>query len=502
MKCIMVMFDSLNRHFLPNYGCDWTHAPNFKRLGLRAATFDTSYVCSMPCMPARRELHTGRPNFLHRSWGPLEPFDDSMPEILKKAGVYTHLATDHYHYWEDGGATYHNRYSSCEFFRGQEGDLWKGQVEDPVMPSRALGRHEKTDVYTRQDMINRAEMAREADQPQPQTFRAGLEFIEKNAGSDNWYLQIETFDPHEPFFSHRKYHDLYDEMPHDPDLHFDWPYYRPVNGETESDLAVSHIRREYAALLSQCDAHLGDVLDAMDRHDMWQDTLLIVWTDHGFLLGEHNAWAKIWMPFYQEVAHTPFWIADPRCPGAAGARRQSLVQPSLDLAPTLLEFFGLAPTPDMLGRSLAQTVVDDTPVREAALFGLHGGQVNVTDGRYVYMRGAASDDNQPLFNYTLMPTTMRGFLPLQNLRQMEIAPPFSFTKDCSTLRIPARGGAVRDQKIKMDTLLYDVRDDPQETTLLSDAGIEAHMITRLTRLMRECDAPVEQYERLGLERMA
>jgi hypothetical protein len=56
-----VMFDSLNRHFLPNYSCDWTHAPNFKRLGQRTATFDTSYVCSIPCMPARRELHTGRP---------------------------------------------------------------------------------------------------------------------------------------------------------------------------------------------------------------------------------------------------------------------------------------------------------------------------------------------------------------------------------------------------------------------------------------------------------
>lgn len=85
-------------------------------------------------MPARRELHTGLYNFLHRSWGPLEPFDDSMPELLKENGIYTHLATDHQHYFEDSGATYHQRYSSWNFQRVQEGDLWKGEVADPEIP--------------------------------------------------------------------------------------------------------------------------------------------------------------------------------------------------------------------------------------------------------------------------------------------------------------------------------------------------------------------------------
>ncbi len=119
MKAIMVMFDSLNRRMLPPYGCDWVHAPNFQRLAERAITFDNSYVGSMPCMPARREIHTGRYNFLHRSWGPLEPFDNSMPEILKKNGVRTHLVSDHYHYWEEGGSNYHTKYSAWDAFRGQ-----------------------------------------------------------------------------------------------------------------------------------------------------------------------------------------------------------------------------------------------------------------------------------------------------------------------------------------------------------------------------------------------
>ena len=108
MKAIMIMYDSLCRDLLPCYGGK-IELPNFKRLAEKTAVFDNCYVCSLPCMPARRELHTGRPNLLHRSWGPIEPFDDSMPELLSQAGIHTHLATDHFHYTQDGGATYHEQ---------------------------------------------------------------------------------------------------------------------------------------------------------------------------------------------------------------------------------------------------------------------------------------------------------------------------------------------------------------------------------------------------------
>ena len=84
------------------------------------STTFTAAAC--PACRARRELHTGKYNFLHRGWGPLEPFDRSVFEVLRQNGVYSHLCTDHSHYWEDGGATYHNRYDTWEGFRGQEGD--------------------------------------------------------------------------------------------------------------------------------------------------------------------------------------------------------------------------------------------------------------------------------------------------------------------------------------------------------------------------------------------
>jgi len=490
MKAIMVMFDSLNRRLLPPYGCDWVQAPNFQRLAEKSLTFDNCYLASAPCMPARRELHTGRYNFLHRSWGPIEPFDDSMPQILRENGVYTHLVTDHVHYWEDGGLTYHTRYQSCELVRGQEGDQWKGQVEPPpdVPPKTRLDAPDQPARMWVQDWINRRYMPTPDQQPQAKTFRLGLEFMRTNRDADNWFLQIETFDPHEPFFSHQRYKDLY---PHDYDgPPFDWPSYGPV---VESPEQVAHVRYEYAALVSMCDEQLGRVLDLMDELEMWSDTMLIVCTDHGFLLGEHDWWAKNVQPWYNEVAHTPLFIWDPRS-GKAGERRQSLVQ-MIDFPATLLDFFGLPLPPDMQGLPLKETLAADRPVREAALFGVHGGHVNVTDGRYVYMRAPANPENQPLYEYTLMPTHIRSHFSLEELRTATLAGPFSFTKGLRVLRTEARPWI---EAHPFGTLLFDLATDPAQEHPLDDPEVEARMIDLLIGLMVANDAPAEQFERLGL----
>ena len=166
--------------------------------------------------------------------------------------------------------------------------------------------------------------------------------------------------------------------------------------------------------------------------------MLIVCTDHGFLLGEHGGWAKNWPPLYEEIAHTPFFVWDPRCPDAAGQTRSALVQPAIDLGPTLLRFFGQQPTDAMLGHDLAGVMRDEhSTVRDAAIFGYHGNRVNITDGRYVYLRTSRTPDNQPLNTYTLMSTAMRGFKC--NLADVELAKPFDFTKGMKSLRIPAKG---------------------------------------------------------------
>lgn len=489
MRAIMVMFDSLNRKMLPNYGGVGVHAPNFERLAARTVTFDNCYGGSMPCMPARRELHTGRYNFLHRSWGPLEPFDDSVPGMLTAAGVHTHLATDHQHYWEDGGATYHNRYSTYEFFRGQEGDPWKGQVAEPEIPESLGATQQLKKKLWRQDWVNRAHLADKADHPQTRTFDAGVEFIETNRGEDSWFVQIETFDPHEPFFSYAEYKAHYADVAYDGP-HFDWPDYAKV---TEVPEAVEHARAEYAALLTMCDESLGRVLDLMDAHDMWDDTMLIVCTDHGFMLGEHGWWGKNVQPWYDETIHNPLFVWDPRL-GAAGERRDELVQ-TIDIGPTLLDVFGLEPTSRMQGAPLSRVVAERAPVREHGLFGVFGGHVCITDGRYVYMRASATPQNQPLSEHTLMPTVMTGFFSPDQLRNARLVDPLPFTQGMPVLKTPAQAWV---SPYAFGTQLFDLDVDPDQQAPLRDAELERRLAGALRDELIAADAPHEQFERLGL----
>ncbi|GAB3177263.1 sulfatase [Nesterenkonia halophila] len=507
MKAIILMFDSLNRHALPAYRGTMVDAPNFARLASSAATFENFYAGSMPCMPARREMHTGRYNFLHRSWGPLEPFDDSMPQMLRDAGIHTHLVSDHPHYWEDGGGTFHTRYTTWECFRGQEGDPWKGVVSAGV-----AGADFKTAIRG-QDAVNRTYMPTTAEHTQTRTVDAGLHFLDVNAADDDWMLQIELFDPHEPFFTHDDYRSRHLDAEQMSAERFDWPGYQKV---TEPEDQAERARREYASLVSMCDDTLGRVLDAMDAHDLWKDTLLIVNTDHGFLLGEHGWWAKSVQPWFNELVHLPMFLWDPRT-GGADTRRGDLAQ-TIDIAPTMLRHFGLEPTEDMQGRDLAVVgpdagdgarqsdgdgAGDDAGAgrgadagREAALFGVHGGHVNITDGRYVYMRSSVSAENQPLEEFTLMPTHMRSRFAPAELTDWEPVEPFSFTKQVRTMRIPTAAGWLNSWR--HGTLLYDLEADPRQEHPLQDDELELRMARMLVDTLRASEAPRSQFERLGL----
>lgn len=163
----------------------------------------------------------------------------------------------------------------------------------------------------------------------------------------------------------------------------------------------------------------------------------------------------------------------------------------------MLDFFGLKPTADMLGHNLRDTIATDKPIRDAALFGVHGGQVNITDGRYLYYRAAANPD-APLNDYTLMPTGMRTpFTPAKLQNNIELADPFTFTKNCRTIKIRATSAGNRHPDTKR-SLLYDLHSDPHQQTPITDPAIEKRLLGEMTKLMKACDAPSEQYHRLGL----
>lgn len=486
-RAIMVMFDSLNRHYLGPYGGTAVPTPNFDRLSARGIRFEQSYAGSLPCMPARRELHTGRYNFLHRGWGPLEPFDESIPEMLGKRGIATHLASDHMHYWEDGGATYHTRYGTYSHIRGQQGDPWKGRADDPAVPADLRVRREGT---WRQDRINREYIHGLVDYPQTLTFDAGLEFIADNRYADRWFVQIETFDPHEPFDAAVEYRRRFG-VDRPADIDYDWPDYQQVLEDPE---IADRVRRHYSALVAQCDDSLGRVLDAMDDHDLWDDTLLIVCTDHGFLLGEQGWWGKSVPPWYDQTVHTPLFLVDPDAADARGTVSKEIVQ-TIDIGPTLLDFFGVESTAQMQGRSIRPEASPKVGDREFALFGAFGGHVSITDGRYVYMRASADERNAPLHQYTLMPTNMRGYFTRAELDTAVLDDSLSFTKGMSVLRTEA---AALGNPYQSGTMLFDREEDPEQLHPLIDDEIELRMASALREVLIENEAPASQFMRLGL----
>ncbi len=494
MKAVMIMFDTLCRKYLPCYGGE-AIMPNFERLAGHSVTFDNFYIGSMPCIPARRELHTARYNFLHRSWGPIEPFDDSMPEMLKKAGVHTHLITDHLHYWEDGGATYHNRYNTYDFVRGQQDDLWCCDIA-ALRGAQCPHTHADTgwkQAY-KQCEANRSQFSDQGDFPGVKTFKAGVDFLSKNAKEDNWFLQIECFDPHEPFDVPQKYIDMYSKKAVEERMA--WLPYHSIGEGYYSDDGYSDSMVQYLALLTMCDELVGDILDEFDRQNLWQDTMLIVNTDHGFLLGDKGWWSKSNAPTYNEVANTPFFIWDP-VSGRKNDRCDSLAQ-TIDIPVTLLHHFGVAPTKDMQGAALQAALTDGEILHDSILFGYFGCQVNVTDGRYVYMRGPSNPQNTPLYEYTLMPAHMTTLFSPKELVGAELSQPFAFTKNIQTLKISVDNPVLN--RYMQGTKLYDLKNDPEQQKPVQDQEIEKKMLNHLVTQMELNDAPIEQYQRLGIDK--
>jgi arylsulfatase A-like enzyme len=501
MRLVYVLFDSLNRHALECYGGTAVATPAFNRLAERGVVFDNHYVGSLPCMPARRDMHTGRLNFLHRPWGPLEPFDNSFPEVLRTKGVYSHLVTDHYHYFEDGGVGFHGRYSSFEFVRGQEKDKWKGLAAPPL--ERLRGQYHPLVFDGRTDpnanlpyVISREYITTEEQFPIVQCFRSALEFLEANRTADDWVLHLECFDPHEPFFAAERFRNGLETRYQGPVL--DWlPYGRANLSGPEAD----ELRANYLALVRMCDEYLGRILDTFDEHDLWRDTALVVSTDHGLLFGEHEYWGKNRPPFFNEVTHIPLFIYDPRQADLGGKRRKALSQ-TTDLMPTILELFDAPVPPEVRGRSLLGTLRDDRPVREACIYGQFGAAVNVTDGRFTYFRYPEGGDEQ-LYHYTLMPVHMRTFFEPIELKNATLFGPFDFTKGVQVLRLPvvaeAKANMVsRYPLLDPKTVLYDLDSDPGQEIPVAIRAEEERMIGLMIAEMRAHDAPPEAYRRLGL----
>lgn len=509
MKAVFILCDTLSLRFLSSYHAESpAFTPNIDRMARRGVVFDNHFVGSAPCMPARRDILTGRLNFLEKPWGGMEPFDFSMPSVLAEhQNVHSMMFSDHSHYLIPGGENYTKGFTAFQVFRGQEGDpVWVRPDENGIRkeerPEWFKG------VYSEAEKENRSHFRDEQDYPSVKTLSGAAKWLEENHDADNFLLWAESFDPHEPYDAPRHYLDLY-EKPGDYD---GYDFTHPSYEENEfSEAETAHLVRRYKALITMTDRNLGEILDVMDRYDLWKDTMLIFTTDHGYHLGEHGFMAKNYMPPYNEVFHIPMIVCHPDvAPGRCSALTQNI-----DVLPTMMEFFGVSesviPYP-LHGHSLLPLLRGETDsVREDAIFGYFGKQVGYTDGRYTYFRAAKDESNRPLYLYCSTPTLLRQTLGaddgvnVSDYEKIECGrflpwtqyPVYRFPADIIHFHNPSQEFEQR-SPFNRETVLFDQQKDYAQQHPLQDKALEQDICTRLRACMALHDAPAEQYERLGL----
>lgn len=489
MKAILVLMDSLNKNYLSAYNpATYVHTPNISAFSEDSCVFENHFLSSAPCMPARRDLLTGRYSFLERCWGPIEAYDRTITQEFRKKGVYSHIVTDHCHYMDRGGENYLQEYSTWDYIRGQEYDPWVSKVTQ-VPPFEHYGH-----VFPQYE-LNHTKFIEETDYPTPRTFEAACKWLQENKDEDNYFLQVEVFDPHEPFDTPKNYKDMYPDDYEGP--RFNCSSYEAV---TEPAEAIEHLQHRYAACVSMTDAWFGKLVKTLQDLDLYDDTLIILTTDHGHLLGEHGFTGKNFTHGYNQLSNIPLMVRYPGC-RHHGERFNYLTQ-MIDLSVTLLDYFGCDVPETMLGTSLLPVLSERRQVtKNAAFFGWFGGPVNVCDGQYTYFRAAVREDNTPLYNYCSTPTTLLRFLAHTNRESIEMGRYLPYT-DFPVYKIPAPFpiGHFKSSKYVRESLLFDYVNDPEQAHPIQDPAIEALMIEKLVQLMQWAGAPEEQYERLGLER--
>jgi arylsulfatase A-like enzyme len=207
---------------------------------------------------------------------------------------------------------------------------------------------------------NTAWWASEDDRFVARTIRAACQWLEENQDLDQFFLYIDTFDPHEPWDAPKKYVELYDPGYQGEEVNY------PIYGfwkEFLTEAELGHTRALYMAEATLVDHWFGVLLDKIDDLGLTEDTALIFTSDHGFLFGEHDIIGKSLIrddiatfeaiPLYDQVRRTPLLIS---LPGQTeGQHLPALVQ-APDLMPTILEMAGLIATESIGGQSRTQAL--------------------------------------------------------------------------------------------------------------------------------------------------
>ena len=422
--------------------------PNLDRLARRGVTFRRAYCVTPECNPSRTALLSGRrPTtsgvYANASdWRKVMPNVVMLPRYFREQGYTSAGAGKVFHHSD---RHFHDEASFDEYLPFVTDSLPREKLNGPNRARAPSGEWEPLaptfdwgpSPTPEDDMLD----ARSA---------AFATAFLKRGHEKPFFLAVGFFRPHLPYFSPQRFLDRYPEatMPlptvkaDDLDdvpagahsLMHRWA--RMWRGIQQAPDAAAKWRQavaKYAAGVTFADEQLGRILDALDRSPHRDNTIIVVWSDHGYHLGEKNHWTKFVL--WEKSNRVPLIIVAPGIakPGGASERPVSLI----DLYPTLVEISGLPPRRDLDGLSLVPLLRDPTARRERpALMTQMPGNHAVRTDRWRYIRYA--DGGEELYDHTNDPhewhnlardpqyreviATHRAWLPA---REAALAPDFT-----------------------------------------------------------------------------
>ncbi len=367
-NAIVVMFDSLQFNYLGCYGNDWIKTPNFDRFAREGVLFENCYTEGLPTVPCRRAMHTGRYTLQKSGWVAITMEDTTIADLCWGRPIDTAIIFDCPMYrlpkfgytrgfdkvwFTHGHEADHDFYDTDALIHKKPENYLEDRVmdvADKVLGEKVIGPllHEISS-YLKQRQYWKSE----EDRYVAKTMRKAIEYLEQVDRNKQFFLWIDSFDPHEPWDPPSVYMDF--PCPYNPDYKGKdqfLPIMCMVEGVyTEPEL--HHVRMLYAELVTLCDKYFGILLDAIRRLGFEENTLVMQVSDHGEPLGNaehgHGLMRKIRPWPYEELAHAPMML---RAPGIKAGQRCAAFVQSCDVAPTVCDWLGIGVHPAMQGKSL------------------------------------------------------------------------------------------------------------------------------------------------------
>ena len=408
---LFIMFDQLRWDYLSCAGHPHLHTPHIDALAAEGVRFSRAYVQSPVCGASRMSFYTGRYVHSHgATWNrvPLKVGERTMGDHLRSTGMdcwlvgKTHMKAD----YEgmallgiDRESEIGMRVEQCGF------DVW--ERDDGMRPEGPDGLYdengtERYNAYLREkgyrsanpwhDFANsgrddadpeemasgwflknarKAAVVENDDSETPYMTSRAIEFMEQS-GNNPWCLHLSYIKPHWPYIAPAPYNDMYRPehvIPvarHNRERDEAHPVYKAfMDGRIGKAFSRDEVREAvipaYMGLVKQCDDQMGRLFAWLKETGRWDDTMIVLTSDHGDYLGDH--WMGEKDLFHDQSVRIPLIIYDPRkeADPTRGTVCEELVE-GIDLAPTFLEVAGGEAKPHILeGRSLMPWLHGQTP---------------------------------------------------------------------------------------------------------------------------------------------